>query len=241
MPYPSVEQVAKMIDHSLLRPELTTADVQAGCALAARYDVASVCVRPADVPLAVSALTGTDVAVGTVAGFPHGSSTTRLKASEAAAALADGAGEIDMVVNIGRLRSGEDRYVVEDIRAVAEQAATRDALVKVILETAYLTEEEKTRGCRLAEEAGADFVKTSTGFAPGGATLDDLRLMRATVSARVGVKAAGGVRGLDTLLEMAEAGATRFGATATATILDDLARRHRTTAGSRVPGQATSA
>ncbi|MEV0403649.1 deoxyribose-phosphate aldolase [Actinoallomurus sp. NPDC050550] len=225
MSWPAVEHVAKMIDHSLLRPDLTTDDVRAGCALAARYDVASVCVRPADVPLAVRALGGTGVAVGTVVAFPHGSSASHVKAGETAAAVGDGAREIDMVLNIGRLRAGDDRYVADDIRAVAEQTAARGALLKVILETAYLTDAEKVRGCRIAEEAGADYVKTSSGFAPGGATLDDLRLMRRSVSARVGVKAAGGVRTLDVLLEMAAAGVTRFGATATAGILDDLARR----------------
>jgi deoxyribose-phosphate aldolase len=231
MPWPTVEHVAKMIDHSLLRPELTTEDVREGCALAARYDVASVCVRPADVPLAARALDGTDVAVGTVVAFPHGSSASHVKAGETATAVGDGAREIDMVLNIGRLRAGDDRYVADDIRAVAEQTAARGTLVKVILETAYLTDEEKVRGCRIAEEAGADYVKTSSGFAPGGATLDDLRPMRRSVSARVGVKAAGGVRTLDVLLEMAAAGATRFGATATAAILDDLARRRRDVAG----------
>ncbi|WP_433462209.1 deoxyribose-phosphate aldolase [Spirillospora sp. CA-128828] len=222
----TVEQVAAMIDHSLLRPELTTADVRRGCALAARYGVVSVCVRPADVPLAAHALDGTGVAVGTVVGFPHGGSATGVKATEAATALAGGARELDTVVNIGRLRSGDDAYVLADIRAVVERAAVTGALVKVILENAYLTADQKVRACRLTEEAGADFVKTSTGFAPTGATLDDLRLMRQSVSPGIGVKAAGGVRTLDTLLQMADAGATRFGATATAQILDDLAHRN---------------
>jgi deoxyribose-phosphate aldolase len=221
----TVEEVAAMIDHSLLRPELTTADVHEGCALAARYGVASVCVRPADVPLAVRALDGTGVAVGTVIGFPHGGTATTIKAAEAATALAEGARELDMVLSIGRLRSGDEAYVLADIRAIVDHAA--GALVKVILENAYLTTGQKVQACRLTEEAGADFVKTSTGFAPTGATLDDLRLMRQNVSAGIGVKAAGGVRTLDTLLQMADAGANRFGATATAQILDDLA--HRTT------------
>lgn len=220
----SVHQVAKMIDHSLLRPELTADDVVRGCAIAARYDVASVCVRPADVALAVARLDRTGVLVGTVAGFPHGSSTTAVKVAEARAAVADGALEVDMVLNIGRLRGGDDRAVGHDIRAVVEAAP--GAAVKVIFENAYLTDEEKIRACRLTERAGAHYVKTSTGFAPTGATLDDVRLMRAHVGDDVKVKAAGGVRTLDTLLDMVEAGAARFGATATATILEDLAARH---------------
>ena len=217
------ERLAGSIDHSLLRPELTVADVEEGCALAARYLTVSVCARPADVALCAALLDGTEVAVGTVIGFPHGSHTTAAKVFEAERALADGAAELDMVLNIGRLRSGEDGYVEQDIQAVVE--AADGALVKVILENAYLTDEEKVRGCRLAEAAGADFVKTSTGFAPSGATLDDLRLMRATVSPHVQVKAAGGVRTLDALLEVLSVGVTRVGATATATILDDYRAR----------------
>ncbi|MET7932433.1 deoxyribose-phosphate aldolase [Streptomyces sp. NPDC005322] len=219
-----VPRIAGMIDHSLLRPELTTDDVLAGCALASRYEVASVCVKPADVVRAAKALAGTGVLVGTVVGFPHGASTTSVKAVEAAAALEDGAAELDMVLNIGRLRAGEDDAVADDIAGVVEAAAGQ-AVVKVIFENAYLTDDEKIRACRLSERAGADYVKTSTGFAPGGATLEDVRLMRANVPARMKVKAAGGVRTLDVLLEMVEAGAERFGATATATILDDLAAR----------------
>jgi deoxyribose-phosphate aldolase len=218
------ERVAKTIDHSLLRPELTLDDVRGGCALAARYDVASVCVRPADVALAAEALSGTRVAVGTVIGFPHGSHLTATKVFEAERALADGATELDMVINIGWLRSGRDPDVEADIRAVVESAAGR-AIVKVILENAYLTKDEIVRGCRLTERGGADYVKTSTGFAPGGATLEDLRLMRATVSPRVRVKAAGGVRTLDALLEVMAAGADRCGATRTAEMLDDYRAR----------------
>ncbi|MER7008016.1 deoxyribose-phosphate aldolase [Dactylosporangium sp. NPDC000555] len=221
---PSVRQVAKMIDHSLLRPELTLAEVAAGCDLAARYDVASVCVKPSDVPFAAERLAGTGVLVGTVAGFPHGAHATRIKVAETAAALADGAAEIDMVLNIGRLREGRDDDVRADVAAVV--VAASGAAVKVILENAYLTDAEKRRGCELAEEAGARYVKTSTGFAPTGATLHDVRLMRAAVSAHVGVKAAGGVRTLDVLLSMVDAGATRFGATTTAAMLDELAARH---------------
>jgi deoxyribose-phosphate aldolase len=222
---PSVEQVASMIDHSLLRPELTTAEVRQGCEVAAARRTASVCVRPADVELAAGLLAGTGVLVGTVVGFPHGSTTTVAKVAETRALVAAGADEIDMVLAIGRLRGGETGYVHDDIAAVV--AAAQGRCVKVILENAYLSDEQKVTGCRLTELAGAQFVKTSTGFAPGGATLADIRLMRATVSPAIAVKAAGGVRTLDTLLELAAAGATRFGATATEAILDDLAARHR--------------
>ena len=217
-------QVAKAIDHSLLRPELTLNDVEKGCDLAARYLVASVCVRPADVVLAGRILSGSEVAVGTVVGFPHGSHTTATKVFEARQALDDGATELDMVINIGWLCSGEDRMVEEEIRAVVETAAGK-ALVKVILENAYLSEEQKVRGSKMTEAAGADFVKTSTGFAPSGATIEDLQLMRASVSDAVQVKAAGGVRSLDSLLEVMSVGVTRAGATRTAEILDDYRAR----------------
>lgn len=220
----TVAQVAKMIDHSLLQPPLTTADVQDGCDLAARYDVASVCVRPSDVPLSVAALAGTDVFVCTVVGFPHGSTATATKVFETRLAVEEGAREIDMVLHIGRLRGGDLDYVASDIRAVVEAAGVP---VKVILENAYLTDDQKVTACRIAEAAGAAFVKTSTGYAPSGATLADVVLMAESVSPAVQVKAAGGVRTLDTLLEMANVGVTRFGASATAAILDDLAHRQR--------------
>ncbi|MCD0483581.1 deoxyribose-phosphate aldolase [Streptacidiphilus sp. ASG 303] len=217
--------VAAMIDHSLLRPELTSAEVAAGCELAASYAVASVCVRPADVAAAAALLAGTPVEVGTVVGFPHGSNATATKAAEARQALADGARELDMVLNIGRLRSGEHAAVGADVAAVVAAARGEGALVKVILENAYLTDEEIVTGCRLVEEAGADFVKTSTGFAPGGAVLEQVALMRRSVGEQVGVKAAGGVRTLDALLRLVAVGATRFGATATAAMLDDARAR----------------
>jgi deoxyribose-phosphate aldolase len=218
------DQVAKTIDHSLLRPELTQAELIAGCELASEYHVASVCITPSNVPLAVRLLRGTDVEVGTVVGFPHGSSATRTKVYEAQQALEDGATDLDMVINIGWLRSGMDAEVQQDIAAVVAVAKGR-ALVKVILENAYLTDEEKRRGCRLVEAAGADFVKTSTGFAASGATLDDLRLMRASVSPHIQVKAAGGVRTLDALLDVLNTGTTRVGATATKTMLEDFRAR----------------
>ncbi|MGB9898319.1 deoxyribose-phosphate aldolase, partial [Thermanaerothrix sp.] len=163
------EQLAKTIDHSLLRPELTRTEVIQGCELAARYHVASVCVKPCHVRLASEILKGSDVVVGTVVGFPHGSSTTAIKVAEALQALEDGAVELDMVINIGELRSGNDDFVREDIRAVV--AAAKGNIVKVILENAYLTKEQIVRGCQLVEQAGAHFVKTSTGFAPSGASV----------------------------------------------------------------------
>lgn len=219
----SYEQIAKTIDHSLLRPELTEQEVAAGCELAQRYHVASVCARPCDVPLAARLLKGSDVKVGTVIGFPHGSSTTETKVFEARQALESGAEELDMVLNIGWLRSGADERVCSEIRAVVEAAAGR--VVKVILENAYLTDAEKVRACHLVEEAGAQFVKTSTGFAPTGATLDDLRLMRRSVSPHIQIKAAHGIRTLDALLDVLNVGVSRIGATATQTILEDFKAR----------------
>ena len=218
------EQLAKVIDHSLLRPELTEVDVLAGCQLAARYHVATVCVKPCDVSLAKDALKHSDVIVSTVVGFPHGGSVTAIKVAEAQQAMDDGALELDMVINIGQLRSGKYDYVREDIQAVCDAAHGREVKVKVIFENSYLTDEEKIRACKLSEAAGADWVKTSTGFASGGATLEDLRLMRANVSGHIQVKAAGGVRTLPALLDVIDAGVTRCGATATATILDDFKR-----------------
>jgi len=236
----SYPDVAKTIDHSLLRPELDDAFIDDGCRLAARYDVASVCVRPADVLRARSILEGTDVKIGTVIGFPHGSHRTETKVFEAERALADGATELDMVIQIGALKSGRDADVQADIAAIVDLAHAKGAIVKVILENAYLTDDEKVRACRLAEAAGADFVKTSTGFAPAGATHEDLALMRRSVSPHVQVKAAGGVRTLDALLAVMDLGVTRVGATATATILDDF-RARKAGGGPGVPAAAESA
>ena len=219
------EQLAKTIDHSILRPELTEADVVAGCVLANNYHVASVCVKPCHVKLAKKLLLGSDVEVGTVVGFPHGNSTIATKVFETQEAVAAGATEIDMVINIGEFRSGHADYVRNEVRAVVN-AAHPNAIVKVILENAYLTHDEKVLGCQIVEETGADFVKTSTGFAPTGATVEDIALMRATVGPQVQVKAAHGVRTLDQLLAMIDAGATRSGATATAAILDEFKQRH---------------
>jgi deoxyribose-phosphate aldolase len=219
------QQVAKTIDHSLLRPELDLEFVRAGVELARRYRVASATVRPADVAFAVELMEGSDVFVSTVVGFPHGSSATETKAFETARAVELGAREIDMVLNIGWLRSGRADEVREEIAAVVAVAQARGAIVKVILENAYLDHAQKELACRLSEEAGAAFVKTSTGFAPGGATIDDLKLMRRCVGPQMQVKAAGGVRTLDALLEVMAVGVTRIGATATETILEDFKAR----------------
>jgi deoxyribose-phosphate aldolase len=217
--------IAKAIDHSLLRPELDDQFVEDGCRLAAEYDVASVCVRPADVKRARAILDGSEVAVGTVIGFPHGNHLTTTKVFEAQRALSDGATELDMVIQIGALKSGRDAEVLADITAIVDVAHASGAIVKVIFENAYLTDDEKIRACHLSEAARADFVKTSTGFAPGGATLDDLRLMRANTSSHIRVKAAGGIRTLDALLEVMALGTSRIGATATKTIIDDFRAR----------------
>ena len=227
------EDVARTIDHSLLRPELDDQFIDDGCRLAAKYEVASVCCRPADVPRAVELLKGTSVAVGTVIGFPHGGTTTEVKVYEAQQALSLGATELDMVINIGALRSGRDSYVRDEIAAIVAVAHPARAIVKVILENAYLDDDQKVRGSKLVEAAGADFVKTSTGFAPTGATHEDLALMRRSVSPHIGVKAAGGVRTLDALLAVMELGVTRIGATATATILDDFRARKAAAAEAR--------
>jgi deoxyribose-phosphate aldolase len=227
---PTVAAVAGMIDHAILKPELTRADVDEALDTAAAHHVFSVCVRPSDVAHAVARLEGTGVHVGTVIGFPHGTTSTEAKVAESRQAVADGAVELDMVVNVGRLRSGLLDDVEADVRAVVEAAG--DLVVKVILET--------VAGSAASERAGAAFVKTSTGFAGGGATLPHLRLMRDAVSDAVQVKASGGVRGLDTVLEMLDLGVTRFGTSASGTILDDLAHRLETGSASGAGDDTTS-
>jgi deoxyribose-phosphate aldolase len=216
-----MQGLAKTIDHSLLKPQLTDEDIIAGCQLADKYQVASVSVKPCHVKLAVKQLINSGVAVGTVVGFPHGNSTAAAKTFEASEAVRAGALELDMVINIGALRSGRFDDVQNEIASVVKAAGGK-AIVKVIFENAYLNKEEIVTACRLAENAGADFVKTSTGFASTGATVEDIQLMRASVSEKVQVKAAHGVRTLESILQMIDAGATRIGATATAVILDDF-------------------
>jgi len=229
-------ELAGMIDHSLLQPTLTDAELEAGCRLAARYGVASVCIKPYAVRQAAEWLRGTAVKVGAVIGFPHGNSATESKRYETELACRDGAVEIDMVVNLGKAVGGDWDYVESDVRAVCDEAHQRGAIVKVIFETDYLSGDEiKIQLCRVCERAGADFVKTSSGYgfvkqADGGynyrgATEHDLVLMRANCSPRVQVKAAGGVRDLDGLIKVRDLGAARCGASATAAILDEYRRR----------------
>lgn len=219
----SKKKIAKTIDHSLLKPEMTRDEVRHGCEIAKKYDVASVCCKPSDVAFCAEILKGTDVEIGTVVGFPHGSSTTATKVFETKAAIADGATEIDMVLNIGLLKSGLYEEVKSDIKAVVDAAGGK--MVKVILENAYLTDDEKVTACKLCEAAGAHYVKTSSGYAPTGATVADVKLMRASVSPKVKVKSAGGVRTLDALIEMLDAGIERSGATTTSTMLDEYTQR----------------
>lgn len=237
------EEIAKMIDHSLLHPTMTDADLESGCKLAAKYQVASVCIKPYAVKRAVELLKGSGVLVGAVIGFPHGNATTESKRYETQLACEDGAHEIDMVINIGKALSGDWDYVEADIRAVCDEAHSHQAKVKVIFENDYLThggagldsDAFKIKLCALSERAGADWVKTSTGYGfvkqPDGsynykgATEHDLTLMRKHVSSRVQIKAAGGVRDLDGLIHVRDLGCSRCGATATATMLDEYRRR----------------
>jgi deoxyribose-phosphate aldolase len=211
--------LAGMIDHTLLKPEATRQQVEELCAEAKQFGFASVCINPSYVKLCASLLRDTTVKVCTVIGFPLGATSTEAKAFEAEQALRDGARELDMVVNVGMLKSGEDEYVENDIRAVVRAAKRMNALVKVIIETGLLSDEEKVKACLLARRAGANFVKTSTGFAKGGATAGDIRLMRKVVGAGLGVKASGGVRTKEQALELIESGADRIGASASVKIV----------------------
>ncbi len=218
----STDQIRGSIDHAILKPDLTRAEVDAELEVASRYGLFSVCVRPSDVAYAVSRLDG-GVLVGTVVGFPHGTTSTAAKVAEVKQALADGATEFDMVINIGWLKSGCVDEVVADIAAVV--MASEGHVVKVICETSLLNDDEIVQACRVSELAGADFVKTATGFAGGGATVDHIALMRASVGPQVKVKASGGVRSLDALLALAEAGASRFGTSASAAIVEEAMAR----------------
>lgn len=218
--------IAKMLDHSTLQPFLTDEDIRKGCELALRYDTASVCARPCDMPLVASLLRGSDVKACTVIGFPHGTHRTAIKVAEAKQALADGCTELDMVINIGKLLGGDEDYVRDEIRQIVQVAHEAGALVKVILETCYLTDAQKVTACHLSEEAGADFVKTSTGYGTKGCTIQDLQLMRRSVSERVQVKGSGGIRDLDTVLSARAVGATRCGVSATAAIMAEAEKRY---------------
>lgn len=209
------------IDHTLLKADAKQEEIMNLCAEARMYSFASVCVNPIWVKTAATALEGSSVKVCTVIGFPLGASTSEVKAFETKNAIQNGATEIDMVINVGALRGGDDESVKQDIAAVV-QAAGDQALVKVIIETALLTEVEKRTACELAVVANADFVKTSTGFSSGGATVDDIKLMRAVVGPKTGVKASGGIRSLEDMKEMIEAGATRIGASSGVQIMQGL-------------------
>lgn len=232
----TVHDLAKMIDHSILHPTMTDDDLIRECEIARKYDVASVCVKPYSVEHAKKLLSGSDVKTGCVIGFPHGNSTTIIKIKEALQACHDGAEEIDMVVNIGKVLGGDWEYTEKEIRSVTEACHKNKAIIKVIFETDYITrDEDKIQLCKICTEAGADFVKTSTGYGfvkkengdynYSGATIADVQLMRKHSGPSVQVKCAGGVRTLDDLLIMWDAGATRSGATATAAILNEAAVR----------------
>jgi deoxyribose-phosphate aldolase len=220
----SAKDWAKLIDHTLLKPEATDEDIRRLCDEAARYGFASVCINPTWVRAAACSLHGTGVPVCTVIGFPLGATLSDVKAYEARRAILDGAREVDMVINVGALKSGDDCLVEHDIHMVVEVAHEYEATCKVIIETALLTDDEKVRACQAAKKAGADFVKTSTGFAKGGATVHDVALMRRTVGSELGVKASGGVKGLEDARKMVEAGATRIGASVGVKIAQEAAR-----------------
>ncbi len=219
------EDIAKMIDHSLLKPIMTVEDLEAGCQLALKYDTGSVCIMPYYLKRCSELLAGGTVKASTTIGFPHGVNTTAIKLAEAKQALADGGQELDMVVNISQVLSGEWGYVRDDLAAVIEVTHAAGQKVKVIFENCYLNDDQKIRLCRICGELGADWVKTSTGYGTGGATMEDLKLMRANSPDTVQVKAAGGVRDLDKLLAVRELGVTRVGATATVVILDEVTKR----------------
>lgn len=221
----TVTDIARMVDHSLLRPTLTDQEFDEGVELVKKYRCATVMVAPYDVPKAVKELSGTGIAVSTVVDFPHGSNLTGAKVYEAKLAMDNGAAHLDMVLAISRLVAGHHDYVEEDIRAVVEAGHARNVPVKVIFETCYLTDEMIVAACKISERAGADFVKTSTGYGPGGATLEAVRLMRASCSPKVQVKPSGGIRTLDQVLEYRQAGATMIGTRATAPILDEAVWR----------------
>src|SRR5215469_9182480 len=221
----SYPDIAGMIDHSLLNPALTTAELEAGCRLALEYEVASVCLQPYYLARCAQLVQGSGVRPSTTIGFPHGGQATSTKLAEVEQALRDGGAELDMVINIGKARSGDWEYLRHEIEALTSATHAGGAKIKVIFENAYLDDATKIRLCEICGEIGVDWVKTSTGYAPTGATLADLRLMRRHSPPSVQVKAAGGIRSLDALLEVRALGVTRVGATRTAEILDEGRRR----------------
>jgi deoxyribose-phosphate aldolase len=219
------ESIAKMIDHSLLNPSLTTKELEDGCALAVRYEVASVCILPYCLARCAAVLTGTTVSASTTIGFPHGGHATATKLSEARQALEDGGRELDVVINISQTRSGHWQYVQDELRALTDATHAGGAKIKVIFENAYLDEVQKIRLCEICAEVGADWVKTSTGYASSGASTADLELMRKHSPPHVQVKAAGGIRDLDALLAVRAIGVSRVGATRTEPMLEDCRKR----------------
>lgn len=220
----SPNRIAAMIDHTLLKPDSTEKDILRLCQEAVKYGFKAVCVNPGRVAAASAALSGTGVAVCAVVGFPLGANAAAVKAAEAAGAVRDGAGEIDMVINTGLLKDGRHDLVLNDVRAVVEAVASirPDATVKVIIETCYLTDEEKITACLLCQEAGADYIKTSTGMGPAGATVEDIKLIRRTVSPGTGIKASGGIKTAGHALIMVGAGATRLGTSSGVQIMQEL-------------------
>lgn len=217
-------EIAKMIDHSLLKPTLTDNEIIEGCKIAKKYNVASVCVRPSDVLLALKLLKESEVLVTTVIGFPHGTTTTHTKLDEAKEAIENGAVELDLVLNIGKLKSGKYNYVKNDIEKVTEYAHSKDGKIKVIFENCYLSDEEIIKACEICNKIGVDWVKTSTGYGSGGAEDSDIKLMREHCKPEIQIKAAGGIRTLERTIEMKQLGCTRIGATATVDILEELQR-----------------
>ena len=223
----TTQDIAAMIDHSLLRPDMTFDELMAGFRMAKQYGAATCCVRPYDIEIAKRELADSHVRVSTVVGFPHGANSTAVKVFEAEKAMAAGVTDLDMVLAIGKLKSGDYDYVAKDIKAVVDVAHAGSAILKVILECFYLTDEEKVRACRICEEVGADYVKTSTGYSGGGATIEDVILMRKSCSPKVAVKAAGGIRTLEATLRFRAAGAKMIGTRSTKEILEEAVRREK--------------
>ena len=221
----SYSDIAKMIDHSLLNPTLTVDELEAGCKLAREYDVASVCIMPYYAARCADLLRGSSVQPSTTIGFPHGGHTTNIKIAEAQRALKDGATELDAVINISKARSGDWQYVADEIKSLTALTHSHGQKIKIIFENAYLDDAAKIRLCQICGEIGVDWVKTSTGYAPSGATIEDLKLMRKHSPPHVQVKAAGGVRDLDALLAVRAIGVTRVGASRTAQMLDECNKR----------------
>ena len=224
-PLTEYSQLAKMIDHSLLKPQLQMKHVAEGCEIARKYNVANVTVRPCDAGTAVDLMKGSGIPVGSVVGFPHGAHSAAVKLYETRELIEAGAREIDMVINIGRMISREFGYVESEVGQIAEACRAGNAILKVIFENAYLSDDLKIAACQICKRCGADFAKTSTGFAPSGATIEDLKLMYRHCAPEVQVKAAGGIRALDQAIEAYQAGCSRIGATATVSILEDWKQR----------------